>query len=264
MLSTAVEAGVLGHTATSMPFLPTTAGVAVVLSWAMVVGGASTARAAEPLPLDPAALTTLSDERTLSRWAYAEERAAVRRHPSSSASRVGRLHLDTEDDLPEVYLALRGYTDPTGRRWVEVRLPARPNGQTGWVVRSALGEYHRSTLMLKVDRRTLRATLTRGGKVVWRAPVGVGKAATPTPAGRFYVRERLVPRAGSIYGALAFGLSAYARVSDWPGGGVVGIHGTNQPQLIPGRPSHGCVRVRAADLRRLGRLLRVGTPVRIV
>ncbi len=246
-----------------MRFFSLTTVAAVALSWGLAAGGAGAARASSGPALDPAALTTLSNERTLSRWAHSEERATVRSNPSSGASRIGRLHLDTEDGLPEVYLVLRGYTDQSGRRWVEVRLPARPNGQTGWVTRAALGAFHRTTSLLKIDRRTLRATLTRRGKVVWRAPVGVGKDATPTPAGRFFVRERLVPRAGSIYGALAFGLSAYARVSDWPGGGVVGIHGTNQPQLIPGRPSHGCIRVRAADLRRLGRLLEVGTPVRI-
>jgi len=32
-----------------------------------------------------------------------------------------------------------------------------------------------------------------------------------------------------VYGPVAFGTSAYARLSDWPGGGVVGIHGTNEP-----------------------------------
>jgi lipoprotein-anchoring transpeptidase ErfK/SrfK len=50
-------------------------------------------------------------------------------------------------------------------------------------------------------------------------------------------------------------------VSDWPGGGVVGIHGTDQPELIPGRPSHGCIRVRNADMATLYRLTPVGTPV---
>ncbi|MBA2347598.1 MAG: L,D-transpeptidase [Solirubrobacterales bacterium] len=227
----------------------------------MVMGGAD---AAANTGSDRAAVRTLSNESTLSRWAHPEERATVRRRPSAGASQVGRLHLDTEDGLPEVYLVLRGTTDSKGHSWVEVRLPSRPNGRTGWVPRGALGPLRRNTMQLKIDRRTLRATLTRRGKAIWRARVGVGKSATPTPAGSFYVRERLVPPVGSIYGALAFGLSAYARVSDWPGGGVVGIHGTDQPQLIPGRPSSGCIRIRASDLRRLGRLLRIGTPVRIV
>ena len=66
-----------------------------------------------------------------------------------------------------------------------------------------------------------------------------------------------------MYGAYALGTSAYAKVSDWPGGGVVGIHGTDQPQLIPGRPSHGCVRVRNADMAPLYKLTPIGTPITI-
>jgi lipoprotein-anchoring transpeptidase ErfK/SrfK len=53
-------------------------------------------------------------------------------------------------------------------------------------------------------------------------------------------------------------------LSDWPGGGVIGIHGTNEPGLIPGHPSHGCVRVPNDAVRRLARLMPLGTPVRIV
>ena len=47
------------------------------------------------------------------------------------------------------------------------------------------------------------------------------------------------------------------------GGGVVGIHGTDQPQLIPGRPSHGCIRVPNDVVLRLAELLPLGTPVTI-
>jgi len=117
---------------------------------------------------------------------------------------------------------------------------------------------------LVVDRKRMRATLYRSGERVWRAAVGVGAPGMHTPAGRFYVRERLkVRRRGSLYGPLAFGTSAYSKLSDWPGGGVVGIHGTNRPDLIPGRPSHGCVRVRNRAIKRLARLMPIGTPVRI-
>jgi lipoprotein-anchoring transpeptidase ErfK/SrfK len=52
-------------------------------------------------------------------------------------------------------------------------------------------------------------------------------------------------------------------MTDWPGGGVVGIHGTNQPQLIPGRPSHGCIRVPNGKISRLARIMPIGTPVLI-
>lgn len=208
--------------------------------------------------------TRLSDEHRRSHWAHAVERATVRARPDGDARKVAQLRYDTEDGLAEVYLALRQYTTANGKTWVEVRLPMRPNGRTGWVPRAALGRMHLVRMSLLVDRKRLRATLYRSGRVVWRAPVGVGKPGTGTPSGRYYIRERLaVHQKGSLYGPLAFGTSAYSTLSDWPGGGVVGIHGTNQPGLVPGRPSHGCVRVRNRDILRLGRLLVIGTPVRI-
>jgi hypothetical protein len=206
----------------------------------------------------------LSDERRRTRWAHALERAAVRSRPDAGARRITRLRYDTEDGYPEVYVVLGRYTDERGRRWLRIRVPMRPNGHTGYVRRDSLGGLHTVTTFLDVDKRRLRATLYRSGKRVWSAPVGVGKPGTDTPSGQFWIRERLrVRERGSIYGPLAFGTAAYSRLSDWPGGGVVGIHGTNQPELIPGRPSHGCIRVRNPDIRRLGKLMPIGTPVRI-
>jgi lipoprotein-anchoring transpeptidase ErfK/SrfK len=52
-------------------------------------------------------------------------------------------------------------------------------------------------------------------------------------------------------------------LTDWPDGGFVGIHGTNEPELIPGRVSHGCVRMRNSDIVRLAELMPVGTPILI-
>jgi hypothetical protein len=217
------------------------------------------------LALAPAAAADqrLSDERTESRWAHANDTAPVRVMPDRDARAVAGLRYETEDGLPEVYLALRSRT-VAGRTWVKLRVPGRPNGRTGWVAREALGTLHVVRTALVVDRARLRATLYRGGKPVWRSRIGVGAPGTPTPRGRFYVRQKLRNLAGSpIYGPWAFGTSAYSVLSEWPGGGVVGIHGTNQPGLLPGRVSHGCVRVPNAAIARLTRLMPVGTPVRI-
>jgi hypothetical protein len=206
----------------------------------------------------------MSNERTRTRWAHAIERAAARKRPKPKAHTVTHLRYDTEDGFAEVYLVLERYTDTKGRKWLKVRLPMRPNGRTGWVRREALGRLHTVHTFLRVDKHRLRATLRRDGKRVWSAPVGIGKHGTETPGGRFYIRERLKVRSrGSLYGPLAFGTSAYSKLSDWPGGGVIGIHGTNEPGLIPGRPSHGCIRIRNRDILRLGRKMPIGTPVRI-
>jgi hypothetical protein len=206
----------------------------------------------------------LSDEQTYTRWAHPTLMAPIRELPTPTSPRIARVHYSTEDGFPEVYLVLRRWSDLDGRSWLKVRIPMRPNGRKGWVLNSALGPLHLVHTRLVVDRLHLRASLYRSGHWIWGTQIGVGKPSTPTPAGAFWIRERIaVPDAGGPYGPWAFGTSAYSILSDWPGGGVVGIHGTNQPQLIPGRPSHGCIRMRNAAITRLAQLMPIGTPVRI-
>jgi lipoprotein-anchoring transpeptidase ErfK/SrfK len=222
--------------------------------------------AAAGLPsVSPAGQEVLSDERLLSRWAYPADTAPVYERPSAKAHTVDRLRLLTEDKFPEVYLALSRWVDPKGDEWIRIRLPARPNGKTGWARAESLGDLQVVRTMLQINRKTLRATLYKSGRKIWSAPVGIGKAATPTPAGHFWIREKFRVKDAPVYGTQAIGTSAYApTLSDWPGGGVVGLHGTNEPYLIPGRPSHGCVRVKNADIAKLYRLAPVGTPIRIL
>lgn len=211
----------------------------------------------------PLGTERLSDEFSISRAAHPVEIARIYAKPSKSSRKRGRLHLATEDGVLEIYLVLRSHVDAKGRTWLQIRIPRRPNGQKGWVLREMMGPLKTLRTHLRIDRAKLRATLFRKGRKVWSSPVGVGKASTPTPAGRFWIRERLTGWGGP-YGPVAFGTAAYSRLSDWPGGGVVGIHGTNQPELIPGRPSHGCVRVPNHKILQLKRLMPIGTPVRIV
>jgi hypothetical protein len=211
------------------------------------------------------AVTALSNERTVSRWAYPTSEVAVHASPSVASHTIARLRLLSVDQQAELYLALASTQLPSGATWVRVELPGRPNGRTGWVPRGALGALHVVRGYLRVDRATLRATLYRDGRAIFSAPIGVGKSSTVTPRGSFYVLEKLITVGAPAYGPYAIGTSAYApTLREWPGGGVVGIHGTNEPQLIPGRPSHGCIRLRNADVARLWRLIALGTPIDIV
>jgi L,D-transpeptidase catalytic domain len=207
----------------------------------------------------------LSNERTVTRVAYVNAQSRIRSGPRTSARAVGRLRYRTEDGPPEVYLVLRSRLDSHGHVWLEVRIPKRPNGKLGWVPEESLSALRVVRTELRINRKTLRATLYKKGRKIWSSRVGVGKPSTPTPSGHFYIRERLRNLGGAgVYGPWAFGTSAYSRLSEWPGGGVVGIHGTNEPQLIPGRPSHGCIRMPNDKVRRLAKLMPVGTPVRIL
>ena len=77
------------------------------------------------------------------------------------------------------------------------------------MLRDALGHFHRVTTSITVDRHHLRVTVSRGGSVVFRAPVGIGKASTPTPAGRFWIREKF--RVEAVGGRTDRGRSARRR-----------------------------------------------------
>jgi hypothetical protein len=207
---------------------------------------------------------TLSNLKTLSRWAYPLAEAPAHRYPSSRSPVVGRLRFVGPNGQAELYLALRSYT-ADGTSWMLVPLPGRPNGLTGWVPASALGELHVDDEYLRIDRETFQASLFRDDRRIWSAPIGVGRPSLPTPAGHFYVIDKLTAIGGPFYGPYALSTSAFApTLSEWPGGGIVAIHGTDEPELIPGRPSHGCIRLRNPDITKLWRLIEVGTPIEIV
>ena len=104
------------------------------------------------------------------------------------------------------------------------------------------------------------------GRRIWSAPVGVGKPSTPTPAGHFWIDERFrITDPSSGYYPYAFGTTDYSTLTDWPGGGVVGIHGPYyDPRGIPGQISHGCIRLEIADDFWLAAHLKLGTPVHVI
>jgi hypothetical protein len=194
----------------------------------------------------------------VSLWAPVLRPLAVRAAPSATARIVGRVALSTPERTENI-VVVTGPTRGTGRLWV----PIRAAGTTGWAPRDALGGYESVETRLLVDTEKLTATLLRGGNVVFSARVGVGTTDAPTPTGSFFVRNRLTRYRSSFYGPVAFGTSARSTSTDWPAGGFVGIHGTSRPELLPGRVSHGCIRLRNDDILELARLMPVGTPVEI-
>nr|MDT0667131.1 L,D-transpeptidase [Micromonospora sp. DSM 115978] len=118
--------------------------------------------------------------------------------------------------------------------WLYVDAPVRPNGSRGWVRRlDVVTSWTDHALHLDLTDRVL--TVRHRGRDVWSAPVAIGATATPTPVGEFYLAE-LVELAdpGGVYGAFAFGLSAFSEVLDEFNGGepIIAVHGTNQPDLI--------------------------------
>jgi lipoprotein-anchoring transpeptidase ErfK/SrfK len=205
----------------------------------------------------------LADE-NVARWAPVLKKAVVRAKPRNSARAVTTLDTRTTDETQNLVLILNQTDVSATQTWYQVRLPILPNNSTGWVQAGALGELYRVNTHLYVDRARLTATLKRNGKVVFKTIVGVGRSIWPTPRGEFYIRDKLTSFNDPFYGPVAFGTSARsATLTDWPGGGFVGVHGTNQPEILPGRVSHGCIRMPNASILKLARLMPVGTQLTI-
>lgn len=199
-----------------------------------------------------------------SSWAFVEVPVRARAAASVHARVVADLGTTTPERTQNLVLILRRLDRPGGVTWYKVRLPILPNNSTGWVQSTTLSGLHTVSTHLVVDRRALTATLYRRGRPIFQTPVGVGQDRWPTPPGEFYVRDLLIGYTNPSYGPAAFGTSARSGVlTDWPGGGYIGIHGTNEPSILPGRVSHGCIRMPNAAVLTLKRLMPVGTPLTI-
>jgi len=216
-------------------------------------------------PEDPSSpAQPLSDPNGVSRFAAVQAPVDAFAKPDPTAKVVGRLLRRTPEKTDNIVLALEELRRD-GQDWVRVRLPVLPNNTTGWVPREALGLYHEVTTRLVVSKRDLRATLYRGGEEIWSAPIGIGFDKWPTPKGEYYVRNKLEKYSSPMYGPIAFGTSARSAVlTDWPAGGFVGIHGTDRPDILPGKVSHGCIRMTNEDILALAELMGPGTPLSIV
>ncbi|MEP6688790.1 MAG: L,D-transpeptidase family protein [Gemmatimonadales bacterium] len=212
----------------------------------------------------PGAPRQLGSTRHLSQWAPVRRATIARSEPDFAAPAVTSLSTRTPEGTRNAVAVLGHRQDGAGRPWVRLRLPILPNGTTGWVPRRALGGYGTVDTHLDVDLGRLRATLYRNGRLVLRAVVGVGGETSPTPRGEFYIRNKLTKYQSPTYGPVAFGTSARSpAATDWPAGGFVGIHGTDHPELLPGRVSHGCIRMRNVDILRLAKRMPVGTPLTV-
>lgn len=149
--------------------------------------------------------------------------------------------------------------------WLEVYLPVRPNGITGWI-RARDVQLRTTPYRIEIDLSENRLEVLEAGEVIMRETVAAGTGGTPTPTGLFYTTILVqYSDPGGAYGPYAYGLSAFSEVlfSFGGGDGQVAIHGTNSPSLLGQDVSHGCVRMRNPAIRELAKFLPLGTPVRI-
>lgn len=196
-----------------------------------------------------------------SQWAYVEVATYAYSRPSKFAAKVMKVPTRTSDKTDNVVYIDGSITN--GGVWYKVLLPS-VHGTWGWVPASRLGAPQSTSTQIVIDRAARSLTLIKAGRTVLTAGVGIGKTGTPTPPGEFYIRSKMRGFSSPVYGVRAMGTSAKSKVlTDWPGGGIVGIHGTNEPGILPGRVSHGCVRVRNETILRIYNTVSVGTPVTI-
>ncbi len=229
------------------------------------------ASAADPAAAGPSTThpeyteTILSNEQDFSRWAFVKRRVIAYSQPKNKGRKIRKLTTRTPDRTHDLVLVLRERKYVDGTVWSQVRVPRRGRSNIAWVRRNALDRYRKIRTRLEISRNRYKAKLYRNNKLVWSARIGIGKRGTTTPKGNFYIRNRLITtNSRGPYGPYAMGLSAYSKtLSDWPGGGIIGIHGTNQPGILPGRVSHGCIRVKNSKIRKLFRMMPAGTPVKI-
>ena len=175
-------------------------------------------------------------------------------------ARFGRLNVNR---VPSVFGVLGERVDGScDAKWLHVELPLRPNGATGWVLAANVRRVPVRT-RITVDISERRVRLYRNGRLILSAVAAVGASATPTPVGRYYVNQRLIPSdPGGPFGPGAVGISAFSPVlTGWAQGGPVAIHGTNEPWSIGHAVSNGCIRVRNTVFRRLFARTPAGTPV---
>jgi hypothetical protein len=156
----------------------------------------------------------------------------------------------------------------TGRRaaWLRVTASELANGETGWI-RASSARLGSTDLWIRVDRSKREATLRRGGRVLRRFPVAVGRPGTETPLGRFAVTDLLRTRnPDSPYGCCAVALSGHQTklLPGWPGGDRLAIHATPNPETVGREASLGCMRAYDRDIRVLMRRLPLGAPVVVV
>jgi lipoprotein-anchoring transpeptidase ErfK/SrfK len=163
--------------------------------------------------------------------------------------------------VPIVALVLERQDD-----WLRVLLPVRPNGSTGWIRNSDVTE-KLVTYRITVSLSKHNLVVHNGSSVVLDTTVAVGTPATPTPPGLFFVTELLsVPDPTGPYGPYAYGLSGHSPVlEDFANGdGQLGLHGTNEPNVLGTDATHGCIRLSNDDISTLANQLPLGTPVDVV
>jgi L,D-transpeptidase catalytic domain len=166
---------------------------------------------------------------------------------------------------PTSLLVLGSERGPSGRVWLKLLLPKRPNGSVGWVPADEM-KLHQTTWRVEIKTGAKIGEVFHRGHVVKRFPVIVGAHSTPTPVGLTAVQDRRRQAdPNGFYGTWILALTARSSAyQEFLGGpGTIAIHGAGAGNPLGLAISHGCVRVSPSLDAWLGARLLPGTPVSI-
>lgn len=172
--------------------------------------------------------------------------------------------------VPQVFLVKQQRPDG----WVQVLLPVRPNGSTGWL-KSDDVTIQPNPYRIDVRLGAHTITVTNGPEVIYTGPIAIGATdpplpdvgkPTPTPTGEYYLRILLqAPDPNTVYGPYAYGLSSHSdSLEEFAGGDAeIGIHGNNDASVLGTGATHGCIRMDNDAITMLAQRLPLGTPVTV-
>lgn len=189
----------------------------------------------------------------------------VRSAPSGKARVIATMsEFRPQDFRPRYVLAVAVKKGKRGKpAWYKITVPGRPNGRTGWVAARHVS-IRPMPWQVVVHRDSRVIQLWKKDKLVTTSKVAVGAPGMETPTGLYYVTVRFRPVRQTFLGTFAFEMSAYSKLSEWPGGGVVGLHGTTSPRLLGQAVSHGCIRISNETANFLRDRIPLGTPIRVL
>ncbi|MBA4601031.1 L,D-transpeptidase family protein [Thermoactinomyces sp. AMNI-1] len=105
---------------------------------------------------------------------------------------------------------------------------------------------------IRVDLWKHKLYVMQGKQVKAQFPVGIGKEKTPTPIGKWFIVDK-GKNWGGGFGPCWLGLNV-----PW---GRFGIHGTNKPYSVGEHSSHGCLRILNANIKKIYKMVPLGSKV---
>jgi len=187
-------------------------------------------------------------------------RVSVRTQPNPHAPVIKVMTQFRPDYRIQEIFAIRVRLGSDHDPWYEISVPMRPNGRMGWIPSRAV-TLAPTVAEVQVHRASRTIDLYWNGRHVWHGRVAVGAPGMETPLGHYYAAARFVPVDDPFLGVFGVETSGYSKLTEWPGGGVFGIHGTDMPQLLGQAVSHGCIRVSNLTATKLRRYVPLGTPI---